>query len=194
MKPTARSSRGQPHRGGSRYDEDGYQSGYAQHAESTPGRPFEVPARRCAEATSSGNIAEHSEAERCSRQKLGCVSPEQRRHIRICGPPHDHEVVVRTAKGTLAQPTDLSFQAAEPGLRRRITTLVSMRAWLRAGWLVLLADVAYWIWQMGHVNAESGLPRWHVAFNLATVVGGAILFVALLLGSYVVWRLNQNER
>lgn len=71
---------------------------------------------------------------------------------------------------------------------------MSMRAWLRVGWLVLLADVAYWIWQMGHVNAESGLPSWHAAFNIATVVGGAILLVALLVGSYVAWRLNEHER
>lgn len=70
---------------------------------------------------------------------------------------------------------------------------MSMRTWLRVGWVVLLADVAYWIWQMGHVDGESGLPSWHAAFNIATVVAGLVLFVALLLGSYFAWRPNQNE-
>jgi hypothetical protein len=57
----------------------------------------------------------------------------------------------------------------------------------------LLADVAYWIWQMGHTNAESGLPTWHAIFNIVTVVGGVVLFAAILTGSYVTWRLNQRE-
>ena len=55
-----------------------------------------------------------------------------------------------------------------------------------------MADVAYWIWQMGH-NEESGLPTWHTVFNVATVIGGCILFTALLVGSYVGSRQNQRE-
>jgi hypothetical protein len=69
---------------------------------------------------------------------------------------------------------------------------VSLSALLRLGWLLLLADVAYWIWQMGH-GGESGLPTWRTVFNIVTVVGGCILFAALLAGSYVGWRLNQRE-
>lgn len=45
---------------------------------------------------------------------------------------------------------------------------------------------------MGHVK-ESGLPGWHVAFNIVTVVGGSILCVSLLLGSYFAWRVNKRE-
>jgi hypothetical protein len=70
---------------------------------------------------------------------------------------------------------------------------VSLSVWLRVGWFVLLADVAYWIWQMGHVNGEDGLPTWHTTFNIVTVMGGCILFAFLLLGSYVAWRMNQRE-
>lgn len=65
------------------------------------------------------------------------------------------------------------------------------RQWLRVGWLVFLADVVYWVWQIGHVNTESGLPEWHTVFNIVTVVGGSILLVALLLASYVGWRVKQ---
>ena len=69
---------------------------------------------------------------------------------------------------------------------------MSLSAWLRFGWLLLLADVAYWIWQIGH-DEESGLPTWRTALNIATVVGGCILFTALLVGSYVGWRQSQRE-
>ena len=51
----------------------------------------------------------------------------------------------------------------------------------RLAWLVLAADVAYWVWQMGHVNAESGLPTWHTILNIVTVCGGLVLLLALLL-------------
>jgi hypothetical protein len=71
---------------------------------------------------------------------------------------------------------------------------VSRDVWLRVGWLALAADVGYWIWQMGHADAESGLPTWHAVFNVVTVIGGCVLFAALLLGTYIVWRVNQRER
>jgi hypothetical protein len=70
---------------------------------------------------------------------------------------------------------------------------VSFKRWLRVGWLVLIADVVYWIWQMGQVNAVGGLPTWHVVLNIVTVIGGCVLFAVLLLSSYVGWRGKQSE-
>ncbi|MGZ4401953.1 MAG: hypothetical protein ACXVRI_03780 [Gaiellaceae bacterium] len=49
--------------------------------------------------------------------------------------------------GTLAQPRFL--------LPAAYNFSVSLSAWVRLGWFVLVADVAYWIWQMGHVNANA---------------------------------------
>ena len=85
--------------------------------------------------------------------------------------------------GTLAQANDLSAECEN--------RLVSLSAWLRIGWLVLLADVVYWLWLTGHTG-EPGPEGWWGYLNILLYWGGTFLFVVLLI-SYLVWRVNQRE-
>lgn len=70
---------------------------------------------------------------------------------------------------------------------------MSLSAWLRIGWLVLAADVVYWIVISGHTG-EPGPRGWWGTLNIFLYYGGALLFVFLLVVSYVAWRVNQRER
>lgn len=67
-----------------------------------------------------------------------------------------------------------------------------MNAWLRVGWLVLAADVLYWLWELRQPE-EQRLSSWHATLNIFLYWGGAILFVVLLLIGYVAWRVKQRE-
>lgn len=69
---------------------------------------------------------------------------------------------------------------------------MSLSGWIRLGWFLMAADVAYWLWELRQPE-EQQLSSWHVALNIALVLGGAILLVVLLLVSYVAWRVNQRE-
>jgi hypothetical protein len=69
---------------------------------------------------------------------------------------------------------------------------VSLSAWLRIGWLVLAADVVYWLWLMGSTG-EPGPEGWWGYLNMVTFYGGWFLFAVLLLFSYGVWRVNQRQ-
>jgi hypothetical protein len=69
---------------------------------------------------------------------------------------------------------------------------VSLSVWLRVGWLVLLADVAYWLWLMGHTGKPGPEGSWGY-LNIITFYGGWLLFGVLLVVSYGVWRVNQRE-
>ena len=70
---------------------------------------------------------------------------------------------------------------------------MSLRAWLRIGWLLLAADFAYWLWQLRQPEDEQ-LPSWHATLNFVLYYGGALLFVALFVVSYLLWRVNERER
>jgi cytochrome c-type biogenesis protein CcmH/NrfG len=70
---------------------------------------------------------------------------------------------------------------------------VSLSTWLRLGWLAVAADFLYWIWELRQPE-EQQLSSWHADLNVALYYGGALLFVALLLVSYVAWRVNQRHR
>jgi hypothetical protein len=69
---------------------------------------------------------------------------------------------------------------------------VTLNRLVRAGWFVLAADVGYWIWAVGHEDGDYGMANWLGIFNAVTFYGGWILFAALLLGSYAIWRWNQS--
>jgi hypothetical protein len=47
-----------------------------------------------------------------------------------------------------------------------------MSTWLRVGWLVLLADLVYWIWEMGRADGDLPMPGWQGIFNAITFYGG----------------------
>src|SRR5579859_7662624 len=87
--------------------------------------------------------------------------------------------------GTLAQESDPSPECK--------TGRVSLSVWLRAGWFVLAADFAYWLWELRQPE-EQQLSSWHATLNIVLYYGGGLLFVVLLIVSYIVWRLNQRER
>ena len=57
----------------------------------------------------------------------------------------------------------------------------------------LIADGAYCLWAISAYD-EKHLPSWHAGLNAFLYWGGGILFVLLLLGSYLVWRVKQGER
>jgi hypothetical protein len=69
---------------------------------------------------------------------------------------------------------------------------VTLKRLVRVGWAVLLADVVYWIWEVGHADGDYRTPRWHAIFNTVTFYAGSILFATLLLASYAIWRWNQR--
>lgn len=69
---------------------------------------------------------------------------------------------------------------------------MSLTAWLRLGWLVLAADFAYWLAQLRQPEDQE-LSSWHSTLNIFLYWGGAILFVLLLVASYMVWRAKQRE-
>ncbi|HLX32727.1 MAG TPA: hypothetical protein VKR79_08155 [Gaiellaceae bacterium] len=70
---------------------------------------------------------------------------------------------------------------------------MSLGAWLRLGWLLVAADVAYWLWELRQPE-EQQLSASHADLNIFLYYGGALAFVALLILSYVVWRANQRDR
>ena len=53
-------------------------------------------------------------------------------------------------------------------------------------------------WRLGGAGPlddnEGNIPRWHGILNTVSWYGGALLFVALLVLSYLLWRANQRER
>jgi hypothetical protein len=70
---------------------------------------------------------------------------------------------------------------------------VPLTRWLRIGWLVLLADVLYWISPVAGRDGDLPMADWHARFNTVTFFGGWILFALLLLGSYIAWVAKQRE-
>lgn len=68
---------------------------------------------------------------------------------------------------------------------------VTLSAWLRVGWLVLAADVVYWLWMMGHTD-EPGPHGWWGTLNIFLYFGGALLFVVLVVVSLLVWHANER--
>lgn len=70
---------------------------------------------------------------------------------------------------------------------------MSLNALLRLGWLVLGADFAYWLWELRQPEGQQ-LSSWHAALNIVLYYGGALLFVALIVVSYIVWRIDQRGR
>jgi hypothetical protein len=73
---------------------------------------------------------------------------------------------------------------------------VSLSAWLRLGWLVLAADVAYWMFGGAGPLDDGGPPisSWHATLNEVLYFGGWVLFLVLLVLSYLRWRVNERER
>jgi hypothetical protein len=49
------------------------------------------------------------------------------------------------------------------------------------------------LWELRQPE-EQHLSSWHLTLNIILYYGGALLFVALLLVSYLVWRVNQRDR
>jgi hypothetical protein len=70
---------------------------------------------------------------------------------------------------------------------------VSLGGLLRPGWLVLAADFAYWLWELRQPE-EQQLSSWHATLNIVLYWGGALLFVALIIVSLIVWRVNERQR
>lgn len=70
---------------------------------------------------------------------------------------------------------------------------MSLNALLRLGWLVLAADFLYWLWELRQPE-EQRLSSWHATLDIVLYWGGGLLFVIVLLVSYVVWRVNQRGR
>lgn len=73
---------------------------------------------------------------------------------------------------------------------------MSLRAWLRIGWLALAADFAYWMFGGAGPLDDAGPPisRWHATLNAVLYFGGGVLFLILLVLSYLRWRVNERER
>jgi hypothetical protein len=73
---------------------------------------------------------------------------------------------------------------------------VSLRTWLRIGWLALAADFAYWLFGGAGAFDDSGPPisRWHGTLNEFLYFGGWVLFFVLVVLSYLLWRINERER
>lgn len=69
---------------------------------------------------------------------------------------------------------------------------MALSAWLRIGWLVLVADVVYFGWLMGQLE-EPGPEGWWGSLNIFLYWGGALLFLVLLIVSYIDWRMKQRE-
>jgi hypothetical protein len=70
---------------------------------------------------------------------------------------------------------------------------VTLTRWLRVGWLILSADVLYWISGVAYKGEEEPLADWQATLNSITYFGGLILFALLLVGSYIDWRRKQRE-
>jgi hypothetical protein len=70
---------------------------------------------------------------------------------------------------------------------------VSLGGLLRLAWLVLAADFAYWLWELRQPE-EQQLSSWHAALNIVLYWGGALLFVALIIATLIVWRVNERQR
>jgi hypothetical protein len=73
---------------------------------------------------------------------------------------------------------------------------VSLSAWLRIGWLALAADVAYFMFGGAGPLDDAGPPisGWHATLNEVLYFGGWVLFLVLLVLSYLLWRVNECER
>jgi hypothetical protein len=96
---------------------------------------------------------------------------------------------IRGHSGTLAQPTDRSTECEN--------RLVPLSAWLRIGWLALAADFLYWwLGGAGPLDDAPGRPisQLHAALNVVLYFGGAVLFLVLLVLSWLRWRANERER
>lgn len=70
---------------------------------------------------------------------------------------------------------------------------MTLNGWLRLGWFLVAADLAYWIWELRQPE-EQQLSQWHADLNIALYYGGGFLFIALLVLSYLAWRVNQRAR
>lgn len=70
---------------------------------------------------------------------------------------------------------------------------MSLSALLRLGWFALAADFAYWLWELRQPE-EQHLSSWHATLNIVLYYGGALLFLVLLIVSWIVWRANERER
>jgi hypothetical protein len=68
---------------------------------------------------------------------------------------------------------------------------VSLSAWVRIGWLVLAADIAYLLASGGE---EQQLSRWRGILGWVLYLGGWVLFIVPLILSLLLWRVNERER
>ncbi len=64
---------------------------------------------------------------------------------------------------------------------------MSLRAWVRVGWLALAADVVYWFWQLGR-SEDHEISTWHAVLNGVLYFGGGVFFVVLIILSLFAWR------
>jgi hypothetical protein len=72
---------------------------------------------------------------------------------------------------------------------------MSLSAWIRIGWLVLAADFVYWMFGgAGPLDDAGYISSWHATLNEVLYFGGWILFLVLLVLSYLLWRVNERER
>ncbi len=72
---------------------------------------------------------------------------------------------------------------------------MSLRAWLRVGWLVLAADAVYWRFGVGPLDDnEQPISHWHGVLNAVTWYGGGIVFLVVLILHWIRWRENEPER
>jgi hypothetical protein len=72
---------------------------------------------------------------------------------------------------------------------------VSLRAWLWIGWLTLAADFAYWRFGVGTLDDnEEPISYRHGVLNAVLWYGGLLLFLVLLVLSWLLWRANERER
>lgn len=73
---------------------------------------------------------------------------------------------------------------------------MSLGAWVRVGWLALAADFLYW--RLGGAGLlddnEGNIPQWHGILNAVLWYGGLLLFLVLLVLSWLLWRVNERER
>jgi hypothetical protein len=94
---------------------------------------------------------------------------------------------LRGHSGTLAQAKDLSAECENGRM--------SLSAWLRIGWFIMAADVAYFLLGgTGQLDDTQSISQWHERLNGVLWYGGALLFFVLLILSYLSWRVNERER
>ena len=54
--------------------------------------------------------------------------------------------------------------------------------WLALGWIALVADYVYWVWQLGRSENDE-ISSWHAWLNVVLYFGAPVFFVVLLVFS-----------